>query len=80
MNYSEDSSMILASLSYIIVSLCFVYPSNEFVQAGFTIQNIFSNFLGSEHLNFTFYHIKRTAVTSLVHAFLPLGEYKAHNL
>ena len=66
--------MILTSLSYLIISLCFVNPPNEFVCAGFTIQNIFSNFLGSEYFDFVFYHVKRSSVTAIVHSLLPLGK------
>lgn len=64
---------VLVTLFYILFSICVVYPPTEFVAAGFTIAQLFENFLGSENMNFVTYHMKRTTITALIHASLPLG-------
>ncbi|KAA0709094.1 E3 ubiquitin-protein ligase TM129 [Triplophysa tibetana] len=63
------------SLVYIVLSLCFVFTPNEFRSAGFTVQHMFSGWLGSEDISFIQHHIKRTTLTLIVHCFLPLGYY-----
>ena len=68
--------MIVFTLAYGLVSLCFVAPPREFVSAGFTVQNIMSSYLGSEDMDFVGYHLKRTTSTLLLHSLLPLGKYK----
>ncbi|XP_066999272.1 E3 ubiquitin-protein ligase TM129 [Anabrus simplex] len=67
------SPFFLYGVFYFVISICFIFPSSEFVSAGFTVECIFSSFLGSEHENFMLYHIRRTVTTLLCHAFLPLG-------
>nr|CAD7462014.1 unnamed protein product [Timema tahoe] len=67
-----DSTLIY-TIFYILVATCFVYPPNEFVSAGFTVQCLFSSWLGSETENFIQYHIRRTVATILSHSFLGLG-------
>ena len=66
--------IIVYTVAYSMLAICVVAPPTEFVSAGFTIQNLFSNFLGSEQMNFVGYHIRRTTVTLLVHALIPIGE------
>ncbi|XP_074640323.1 E3 ubiquitin-protein ligase TM129-like [Tubulanus polymorphus] len=66
---------VIYTLGYILFSWCLVAPPTEFVSAGFTIQNVLANYLGSEDLNFIYYHIKRTTATALVHSVIPLGYY-----
>ncbi|XP_029021792.1 E3 ubiquitin-protein ligase TM129 [Betta splendens] len=63
------------TLAYVVFSLCFVFPPNEFRSAGLTIQNLFSSWLGSEDVGFVQYHVRRTSVTVLVHSALPIGYY-----
>lgn len=63
----------LITLFYVLFAICVVYPPTEFVSAGFTIAQIFENFLGSENVNFVGYHMKRMSITALVHSALPLG-------
>ncbi|ESO98998.1 hypothetical protein LOTGIDRAFT_205320 [Lottia gigantea] len=70
-----ESPELLFSLVYAFLSVCFVAPPTEFVSGGLTIQNLFSNFLGSEELNFIYYHIRRTTATLVIHSFIPLGYY-----
>ncbi len=67
------SEEIIFSLAYILLAFCFVQPPTEFVSAGLTVQNLLSSFLGSEDLNFAYYHIKRTTGTVILHSLLPLG-------
>ena len=68
-----DSSLTVFTIGYVLVSACLVAPPTEFITAGLTVQNVLSNFLGSEQMNFIQYHIKRTVATLFVHSLLPLG-------
>ncbi|XP_076472348.1 E3 ubiquitin-protein ligase TM129-like [Babylonia areolata] len=70
---SAVSMYVFYSLIYSFFCLCLVAPPTEFVSAGITIQHIFSGYLGSEDMTFIEYHIKRGAVTAIVHSFIPLG-------
>ena len=67
--------MIVFTIAYALVSLCFVAPPREFVSAGLTVQNILSGYLGSEDMDFVGYHLKRTTSTVLLHSLLPLGKH-----
>ncbi|KAM3958220.1 E3 ubiquitin-protein ligase TM129 [Aphomia sociella] len=64
---------VLLTLFYLLFSICVVYPPTEFVSAGFTIAQLFENYLGSENVNFIGYHMKRITITALIHSTLPLG-------
>lgn len=57
------------------MSGCIIYPPTEFVSAGLTIKDIFSNWLGSENEFFVQYHIKRSIITLFIHSMLPFGKY-----
>ncbi|CDQ82497.1 E3 ubiquitin-protein ligase TM129 isoform 3-T3 [Salvelinus alpinus] len=70
-----DRPEVTFSLAYIVLAFCFVFTPNEFRSAGFTVQNLFSGWLGSEDIGFIQYHVRRTSVTLLVHSTLPLGYY-----
>ena len=73
--YNTDASVyVFYTLVYCFFSLCFIAPPAEFVNAGLTIQALFSSYLGSEDVTFVQYHIKRTAFTAAFHSLLPLGE------
>ncbi|XP_069033581.1 E3 ubiquitin-protein ligase TM129 isoform X1 [Embiotoca jacksoni] len=63
------------TLFYVVFSFCFVFTPNEFRSAGFTIQNLFWSWLGSEDVGFIQYHVRRTSTTVLVHSALPLGYF-----
>ncbi|KAK9295819.1 hypothetical protein QLX08_009950 [Tetragonisca angustula] len=67
------SAFFFYTLFYILMSGCIIYPPTEFVLAGFTIKDIFSNCLGSENEFFVQYHIKRSIITLFVHSILPCG-------
>jgi hypothetical protein len=69
-------SSLLFTVLYILMSLCFVYPPNEFVSAGFTVQCLLSTWLGSENEYFIQYHIRRIVGTILCHSLLPLGTFR----
>ncbi|RUS79554.1 hypothetical protein EGW08_012684 [Elysia chlorotica] len=71
----DNSTAILYTLIYCFFAGIFIVPPTEFVSAGITIQNLFSNWLGSEEFNFIYYHIKRTSATVIVHSLIPLGYY-----
>ncbi|KAF3426614.1 hypothetical protein E2986_10482 [Frieseomelitta varia] len=67
------SAFFFYTLFYILMSGCIIYPPTEFVLAGFTVKDIFSNWLGSENEFFVQYHIKRSVITLFVHSILPCG-------
>ena len=66
---------IAFSFFYWLVAFCFVVAPTEFQTAGLTIQGLFNSKLGSESVDFVLYHIRRTAITTLFHGFLPLGYF-----
>lgn len=68
-----DSPDATFTLAYIVFGFCFVFTPNEFRSAGLTVQHMFSEWLGSEDINFIHHHIRRTTLTVLFHSFLPLG-------
>ncbi|VDN06990.1 unnamed protein product [Thelazia callipaeda] len=49
-----------------------MYPPVEFQRAGFTIQALFSKYLGREKDDFIGYHLRRTVLTRFIHLCLPL--------
>ncbi|XP_016341780.1 E3 ubiquitin-protein ligase TM129 [Sinocyclocheilus anshuiensis] len=63
------------TLAYVVFALCFVFTPNEFRSAGFTVQHIFSQWLGSEDIGFIQHHLRRSTLTALLHCCLPLGYY-----
>ncbi|XP_068745791.1 E3 ubiquitin-protein ligase TM129-like [Montipora capricornis] len=70
-----EEMVVVFTIAYVLVSLCFIAPPREFVSAGLTVQNILSSYLGSEDIDFVGYHLKRTTATLLLHSLLPLGYY-----
>ena len=62
------------SLLYWLLALIIVYPPDEAVSAGLTVEAIFSSWLGSEMSNFINYQIKRTSVTIISHCLLLPGK------
>ena len=72
MTRNETNIILLYTFLYIFFSALLIAPPTEFISAGLTIQNVFSNALGSEDINFVFYHIKRTSLTVFIHSIFPL--------
>ncbi|XP_066505363.1 E3 ubiquitin-protein ligase TM129 [Hoplias malabaricus] len=70
-----DRSDATFNLVYIVFVICIVFTPNEFRSAGLTIQNLFSEWLGSEDMSFIQFHTRRTALNVLIHCSLPLGYY-----
>lgn len=66
---------VLISLLYIVFTICVIYPPAEFATAGFTIEQLFESYLGSENVNFIGYHMKRITITLLIHSALPVGYF-----
>ncbi|GAB1598724.1 E3 ubiquitin-protein ligase TM129-like [Argonauta hians] len=75
MERDELTAYLLYSLLYCFFAICVIAPPAELVSAGLSIQNVFSNFLGSQDLHFIRYHQRRTAITLVIHSLLPLGYY-----
>lgn len=67
--------MIEFTVFYVIFVFCFLFPPSAFVNAGITIPQLFSSWLGSEDLQFVQYHLKRTVTTVIFHSLLPLGYF-----
>ncbi|XP_043260847.1 E3 ubiquitin-protein ligase TM129 [Colletes gigas] len=67
------SGFFFYSLFYVLMSGCIIYPPTEFVSAGLTIKDIFSNWLGNENEFFIQYHIKRSVITLFIHSILLFG-------
>lgn len=67
------STFFYYTLSYILISGCIVYPPTEFISAGLTIKDIFSDLLGRENEFFVQYHLRRSVITLFVHSMLPFG-------
>ncbi|XP_022661823.1 E3 ubiquitin-protein ligase TM129-like isoform X2 [Varroa jacobsoni] len=61
------------SVVYAVFCLCVIAPPSEFVQAGLTISQLFKDLLGDETTDFMQYHLRRAALTTLIHSALPLG-------
>jgi hypothetical protein len=74
-HFDVASPEVFFSVFYALFAACLIAPPTEFISAGLTVQNLLSNFLGSEEMNFINYHIKRTAATVVFHACLPLGKF-----
>lgn len=75
MAFSDQNALLLFTILYIFFSVLLIAPPTEFISAGLTIQNVFSSILGSEDINFVYYHMKRTSVTLLFHSLFPLCYY-----
>uniref|UniRef100_V5I946 Transmembrane protein n=1 Tax=Anoplophora glabripennis TaxID=217634 RepID=V5I946_ANOGL len=67
------SPEVIFSISYILLCACIIYPPSEFISAGFTVEAIFSKYLGSEQESFTTYHIKKSCLNLFVYSLLPLA-------
>ena len=67
------SEEFLFILFYILFSFCIITPPTELVQAGVTVQNVFSDYIGSEQMDFVGYHMRRSSITLIIHSLLPLG-------
>lgn len=57
---------------FFMFSFGIVYPPTEFVSIGLTINHMFVSLLGSAEIEFVQYHLRRTCLTQIAHAFLPL--------
>ena len=68
-----ESPNVIVTLAYWLLAACFVAPPTEFISAGLTVQNLLASLLGSEEMNFIYYHVKRTTATVVVHSLIPLG-------
>merc|ERR1712055_953844 len=65
---------ILYFILYCLFCICLVFPPTEFVSAGLSIDNILSSYIGSEHLQFIQFHIRKSAANLIFHSLLPIGK------
>lgn len=68
-----NEDIVYITIFYFLFSFILIYPPTEIVTLGFTIQAIFSSYLGSEQMFFIEYHIKRILLQIVIHSFMPLG-------
>uniref|UniRef100_A0A1I8N562 RING-type domain-containing protein n=1 Tax=Musca domestica TaxID=7370 RepID=A0A1I8N562_MUSDO len=73
-----DESELLFNLFYLLLCMCIIYPPEEFGRLGLTIEQLFSNWLGEEHLNFVRYHQRRTSLNLFIHSCLPAIYFLIH--
>lgn len=73
-----DESELLFNLFYLLLCMCIIYPPEEFQRLGLTIEQLFSRWLGEEHLNFVRYHQKRTSLNLFIHSCLPATYFLIH--
>jgi len=64
---------ILYLILYFLFCICLVFPPTEFVSAGLSIDNLLSGYIGSEHLQFVQFQMRRSAANLIFHSLLPLG-------
>lgn len=62
------------SLLYWLFALIVLYPPDEVVSAGLTIEALLGSWLGSQLSGFIQYHVRRTAATLIVHSLLLPGK------
>ena len=67
----QDSEIVF-NIFYSLICFCIIYPPEEFIGSGLTINQIFASFLGSETILFVQYHVKRTCLTLFVISNLPI--------
>ncbi|XP_063873330.1 transmembrane protein 129-like isoform X2 [Scylla paramamosain] len=67
------SGVLMISLIYWMCGLMVVFPPCAAVAAGFTIEGLLDQWLGSESITFIQYHMRRTAVTCILHSMLLPG-------
>jgi hypothetical protein len=60
------------NLLYLLLLFGLIYPPQEFVSAGFTIEHLFSQYLGSESILFVNYHINKSCLMMLIHSVIPV--------
>lgn len=73
-----DESELLFNLFYLLMCMCIIYPPEEFQRLGLSIEQLFSRWLGEEHLNFVRYHQKRTSLNLFIHSCLPATYFLIH--
>ncbi|XP_050303658.1 E3 ubiquitin-protein ligase TM129 [Anthonomus grandis grandis] len=66
------SSEVAFNLFYLLICFAIIYPHEEFISTGLTIQNCMGNFLGSEKQQFIRYHMKKSMLNLFVYSCLPL--------
>jgi hypothetical protein len=67
------SDIFLSFSIFILFSLLIVYPPAEARSSGFVIPSIFHWFIGDEKFDFIRHHLKRSCLTLLIHALLPMA-------
>jgi hypothetical protein len=72
--YDENGprNLLLFSLGYAVFAACVVIPPPAFTRAGFTVEALFSEGLGSERTQFIRYHLARTSLVLACHTLLPV--------
>ncbi|CAF0724208.1 unnamed protein product [Didymodactylos carnosus] len=72
-NQYDSPELLFLTFLYLLFSFIIVFPPNELVAAGFSIQNVFSFLLDSEEIAFIRFHIKRVSLKIFFQSLLPIG-------
>ena len=67
------SEVLFVTVVYWMFGLIVLFPPSEAAAAGLTIDTLLDQWLGSESITFIQYHMRRTAVTCIVHTLLVPG-------
>lgn len=74
----EINTVILFTFLYVFFCALLIAPPTEVISAGLTVQNVLAKYLGSEDINFIYYHIRRASATLIFHSLLPLCKLSIH--
>lgn len=68
-------------LTFLLITYCIVYPPQEFISTGLTLNQICAQLFdySSEELEFIQYHQKRTILTLTIHTFIPFVYIVCYN-
>eukprot|EP00037_Helgoeca_nana_P006292 m.58041 g.58041 ORF g.58041 m.58041 type:complete len:364 (-) comp17175_c1_seq1:516-1607(-) len=69
----QFNDLTKGSVVYLFICALIVAPPRPFVELGWTVEGIFSGYVGREHDHFVHYHIRRTYATLISHAFMVFG-------
>ncbi|KAG0710686.1 Transmembrane protein 129 [Chionoecetes opilio] len=67
------SGVVFVSVVYWLLALIVLFPPCEVAAAGLTIEALLGHWLGSESITLVQYHMRRTAVTLIIHTLLLPG-------
>ncbi|VDM23151.1 unnamed protein product [Hydatigera taeniaeformis] len=73
LRFKPTGEEFVITFGYALFIFALVAPPNVLLSSGLTIEKLFHRLLGSEELSFTAYHLRRTALLTVLSALIPLG-------